>query len=756
MTSTSKDTSFITILSSPHGRLRREQRDIDKRDLRRARKYGTRTRCWGNRWCFEYDGITFITDGSMRREVTAYPSPLPEETIDDSMNEYHTNAKYLLERKPELSTSHIVLVIDDSGSMLDKKNGIHLYRDSQQAAFSITALEFVAEQLFNKTAVNSDLLSLIKFNSTASTEFSHEPIDWIVYNKLLSHRNEENYQARRCSPVFDKIYGQSNYLPALESAHDILKKSSHGKCALSLFFFSDGLPTDDIAKGISRDEAEALICNTLAHMSWEFGEAFTVSIVGIGDPNDDFSILKRMAEAATYAGAKGSFEFCGRTAISLNTAVSSLVSSTTVTRTSLMNGQSSTLTMRKGLQSEKEAVARFDWEWFEIHDHWVYDSYWKRWEATKRLPLGAVQANPNLAKSRREAGTPNPEFLAINRNYLGKGAERVAFRCRLADNRNAGGLVFDTLVAKETKDVERMREKFEFHVAFIETQDLANFLAFQFNKRLRGLPNYQAGVTPQLSFLQCSVLRLKDPAWDGGLRGVLVEQKLDTDRFRWTKWNDNGGMVHGVQKHIPLDLDFELKQLMTEDRVANLGGITEEDEEESSDDESVLSNIEGDSNKAEPNLGAAGRDGHAETDIKPFDYLQAFTHFTYRYTNGRVMVCDLQGIFNTDMTPPTFQLTDPVIHYASGRGRRMVYGRTDKGRYGHRSFFRTHKCTSVCQYLELSAKNKSWKRDWRSVHRSVAKSEELPANDHCKETKNEELSANTQSKKPHQEDRRHD
>jgi hypothetical protein len=33
-------TSLITILSSDHGRLRREQRDIRKRDLQKAKKHG--------------------------------------------------------------------------------------------------------------------------------------------------------------------------------------------------------------------------------------------------------------------------------------------------------------------------------------------------------------------------------------------------------------------------------------------------------------------------------------------------------------------------------------------------------------------------------------------------------------------------------------------------------------------------------------------------------------------------------------------
>jgi len=77
------------------------------------------------------------------------------------------------------------------------------------------------------------------------------------------------------------------------------------------------------------------------------------------------------------------------------------------------------------------------------------------------------------------------------------------------------------------------------------------------------------------------------------------------------------------------------------------------------------------------------------------------------------MVCDLQGIFNTDMVPPTFELTDPAIHYASTKGRRVVFGRTDKGKSGMNVFFKTHKCNKLCKYMQLSAKNKKWQRSWR-------------------------------------------
>ena len=92
---------------------------------------------------------------------------------------------------------------------------------------------------------------------------------------------------------------------------------------------------------------------------------------------------------------------------------------------------------------------------------------------------------------------------------------------------------------------------------------------------------------------------------------------------------------------------------------------------------------------------------------------EAFTHFTYRITHKRAMVCDLQGIFNADMIPPTFELTDPAIHYASAKGRRMVFGRTDKGRSGTKAFFKTHHCNKICKMLHLSARNKEWSCDWR-------------------------------------------
>ncbi|KAL7521477.1 hypothetical protein ACHAWX_006152 [Stephanocyclus meneghinianus] len=676
-----KDTSLITILSSEHGRLRREQRDIDKRDLKKALKYGTRERAWGQRWKIEYDGITFITDSTMRREVTAFPSPLPNVPTDSIMDSEHLLAKLLLDQKPELSTTHTVIVIDNSGSMLDKKNDIHLYRDSQNAAFSFTALEFVAEQVLNNTAVNSDLVSLIKFSDKPSVEFSREPIDWIMYNKILTHRNTDKFVDRKDAPFHDLWFGKSNFIPALTKANELLKEGHHDQCALSLFFFSDGQSTDHKTRGVSYEESIKMMRDIVSNMASVFGESLTICAVGLGNRDDEFRPLKEIADTAPVAGAKGLFERCERTAHSITSAISSLVTSTTETRLALQDGRRKGYTQRTDLISEKEATVKTRWKFYRILEHFVYDPRVKRLWRSPLLPLGV--AHTSEASMRKH----KPPYLAINSNYFGKGAERVAFRCRLSDSQNPSHFVFSDMVAKETKDVERFEEKRDFHEGFAETQDFANYLAIQFNQHLKCIPYYSAAGTPLLRFVGCSVLMIEDPDCFNSERYVLVEKMLDTERFRWTKWNDNNGMVDGMKKHIPIDVDFELRQLQKE-QASNLVAIAEGDE--CSEDDSI-SDVETNSSSQK---GGEAVEYETIQDINPSEYLQAFTHFTYRFTNKRVMVCDLQGVFNTDLVPPVIEMTDPAIHYASAKGRRMVYGRTDKGKAGMNAFFKV--CDILC------------------------------------------------------------
>jgi hypothetical protein len=313
-----------------------------------------------------------------------------------------------------------------------------------------------------------------------------------------------------------------------------------------------------------------------------------------------------------------------------------------------------------------------------------------------------------------------PPLLALNKIYCGRGVERVAFRCHLADGEREDDFRFGAMVAKETRTVERIEENIAFHKSFCKTQDLAAHLAGEFNRRITMIPGFDERSTPKLEFLPCTVLVLEDSDWPEDRRGVLVEKLLDTDRFGWCKWNNNAGAVNGVAAHVPIDVDRELQKI----EQGELDVIAEGDSDEESTGDGDEGSV-GEAGSAPVWLEPVATTGPGLASAQPADYLQAFTHFSYLFTGKQVMVCDLQGVLNTDRVPPTFELTDPAIHYSSTVGRRMVFGHTDLGSEGMDRFFKTHKCSPVCKYMNLSHTNREWKRHWKS-RRPSGRGKDLP------------------------------
>jgi hypothetical protein len=73
--------SSLTYIETEHGRLRRAQRGIDKKDLQRAKKYGqrksTHPRPNGDPAAiYTYSDIVYITNEATGEEVTSYAVPL--------------------------------------------------------------------------------------------------------------------------------------------------------------------------------------------------------------------------------------------------------------------------------------------------------------------------------------------------------------------------------------------------------------------------------------------------------------------------------------------------------------------------------------------------------------------------------------------------------------------------------------------------------------------------------------------------------
>jgi hypothetical protein len=162
-----------------------------------------------------------------------------------------------------------------------------------------------------------------------------------------------------------------------------------------------------------------------------------------------------------------------------------------------------------------------------------------------------------------------------------------------------------------------------------------------------------------------------------GKQSVLVEERLDESK--WHKWNANNGYVEG-KKTITFTEEIMRSALTSLDKIdLNIieEGSDDEEEEESDEDERHIVPIL----------------------YTPSQVAQAFSHFSYCESHRKRLVCDLQGVY--DEKNNVLRFSDPAIHYYDHRreDRRMVHGRTDRGRKGIGMFFETHKdnCSLLCK-----------------------------------------------------------
>ncbi len=356
----SATTEFSALQSVAHGRQRRKERNIDKIDLQRAKRYGMVESARGGRLKYTYGGIVFIYDPATNTEITSYPSKdsalstsgtrvakpiiLPKKDMAAISANVNTNtnvnvgvdlnkhfqtssyAQHCLLREEEKRqivedkgswSSHSVLVVDMSGSM--RKDDVNGARCRSDAIFLSIARNYVQQPLMAKTRSKKDLITIITMKDDANVVIECEPTDWVLYNKLIDMR--EWSQLRPAGP--------GNYIPALDEAERMLMRNTRGGCALSLMFFSDGKPSD---KCVSHEFSKRM-----GSIASKFGRRLTVSCVGMAESGTDFSILNEMAGEAQSFGAVASFGKPTLDADSLSNIISSLASSLTTTMTEITN-----------------------------------------------------------------------------------------------------------------------------------------------------------------------------------------------------------------------------------------------------------------------------------------------------------------------------------------------------------------------------------------------------------------------------------
>jgi hypothetical protein len=716
-------TSDVPFLSSVHGRQRREERDIDQHDLRAAVLHGKKEDASRvvrgrrrQRWKYTFANIVYITDEASTTEVTSWVEPVRVDPVPVSptMLIAHEAACKMVCETPQAWTSHTVLVIDQSGSM--RKADMRDCANRADAVWVCLALDWIGPQLETGEAKATDVVSVVSMNAGATVLLKHKPVDWLLYNKLLHFRDT----------LVPRSHG--HYIPALDTAEELLSEHKFGGCALQLMFLSDGRPSDRVpgnpADGVewrpTEDEKDLqeqghieLTCQRVGELASRFGRRLTLGTIGLGASRGDFEVLKKMTEAAAEYGTVATFKMPSLTSTSLGLAMTSLASSLTDTRTEMTEIGGSKQRVVKDVQRDRSGVQDDDvnqsaaW-WFYEDTSVDFVSKRLRWseDAHALVPVAKYQ-------------TPQAQGIAYRKAIMpdGEGAERMVHKFREIHAEVINKFrspVWSTCgmcyVAKESRFADSEDKKPEFHRVFCETQARAQRFADVFNKRVSALSAVtcaNGGRIPLVKFLDCSVYVLQDA--NQGEFSVLVEEMLDGS---YQKWNNNKGHVKGQdQDEAKRQLD-ELEEHMQGLTVGDLdlGAIAESDEEEEEEDS------EEDDNDTDSVLGGttmpAALSGVAlPPTVSDADVPQAFTHFTHRYSKRKQMVCDLQGVLDESVSPPVFKLTDPVIHYRSEHGRKNVYGRTDHGVKGMDKFFATHECNALCRLLKMPGDERRWKKN---------------------------------------------
>ena len=202
-------TSAVSILSSGHGRMRRAQRLIEKRDLQAALKHGKCEVSYNPRgelcWKYRFADIIYITDASHTREITSFAVPgsgLDVElvTITAEMKRKHDEACWHIKKNHGWWTSHTVVVVDQSGSM--RKTDVSGGVTRSDAVWVTLALDFVAKRINSGEAKPKDVISIVCMNADSTVPVEKQPTDWVLFNELVQ-------LLRSCEPHFD-----GNYLPS--------------------------------------------------------------------------------------------------------------------------------------------------------------------------------------------------------------------------------------------------------------------------------------------------------------------------------------------------------------------------------------------------------------------------------------------------------------------------------------------------------------------------------------------------------------
>lgn len=665
------------------------QRDISKRDLASAVRYGTKEQTYSHkgelRWKYTHADIVFITDYSSKVEVTAWALELPLQKVPIApvISSQHREAKRRIASSPDIITSHHVFVVDMSASM--RESDMNGHRTRFRAVYFALAEQFTYQKVASGCCTSGyDVVSVIEMRDGAEIVMELEPISGVLFNKFVD-------LAERPFGKDGPARSHGNYLPSIKKAFELLRKYDHSACTPSLFLLSDGRPSDPWTSYHGTPQQKELVFMLdLLHIVGincrSFSGRLTLTCVGYGSIK--FDVLLAITATACYSNAKeAKFVQTSIDPDAMSTAISSLISSTTETRSTLSRLTFATGDARELTKSTKEkydaaSVARLqpaEWRVFRNHS-----SDPTSLQACERLAIEYFEHHGSFKARCKKVSPlhPSADGIRVKKNHFGEGAERIVYEMMEIDT--AGQSVGVPLVAKDSKHLllDR-RDARDFHFSFMKTQHKASNRAKKFNDLLNRLGIDK--IIPRIAFLDCFVYGV-----DHGNLHFLAEKRLDPARY--LKYNDNAGKTDGVQR---VNVNFKPAKIES-------GAIQEGDEEAESDDEPE------DDGAAHLPYSVLSQPSKRILDLQmrvlPQDVPQAFSHWTHVNSKRNELVCDLQGVLVESPSGPVFEFTDPCIHIR-GRGRRHGHDRTDRGDDGIDAFFRSHICNPLCDILMDRGKN---------------------------------------------------
>jgi Mg-chelatase subunit ChlD len=516
-------TSVISIRSSKHGRQRRHERNISKRQLQAAIKHGQRQRVRSDRFKYTHNGLVFITDTN-GNEITSYFQSLdmPFRTVHRMSERDHYEAKVqMTQNAAAFCKSHSVLLVDTSGSM--RNSDVQGSRTRLSAVWLAIAEDFVRNRIESHIASTRDAISIILMGEDAKVLMHQAPTDWITYNRILTIHKEGTIL-----PAGHGCYG-----PALRKAQDILMEYETADCQLTMVVLSDGRPSDgSIIKGLNLSGAKEQFHQSVVYLSSRLGKRFTLRTIGMGAA-DQFETLQEMTHVANNYGSLGAFQLPSLSRSGLGAAMSSIATSLTESQSQTNNW------MNDGQQRQMRKVLR---------------------ENRKEIPLLTEEVNADEFTIYRDEHVTHMEFIddmfqerplqnegakgvAIKKVAFGEGTERNAFQFFevAADNKTVVG---KPLVAKESRYVmdtygpEAVAKMDKFVRRFCRIQRQAAKTAEAFNAKLDTIQNLDSE-TARVSVLPCSVYYVNEPS-RGGRIPYIVEPRIPPEDFE--KWNSNNGV----------------------------------------------------------------------------------------------------------------------------------------------------------------------------------------------------------------------